>query len=299
MDAKKKKSVLQAPKSVNEWIRSNISSTTNHGTLDPNIGFVEALYQTCSTIFICLWGSRFRSMPYGPRKNTLKKDIAQLRLWEENFPPNRLDIILEYSSSSRLKMNVIENLYEIGKILMQCKSLIGHQSCYWSCIEAQTSCFTDCRESVSSVENQSTLTQDLVHELEILLEKATIILSDEERPDSSSDESSSDESSSTIEFEQNRYGRLHCYISCMIDLAPVIEKQISSLQYKMERRAPPLENAFHLSQSAQPFAMRIKDRSVNPPSVSPHKLIVKTAFETHQYLLLSDWRRPTGRDPSG
>ncbi|KAN0085427.1 hypothetical protein V8E54_001894, partial [Elaphomyces granulatus] len=235
---------MMAIEETTELLDGWVISRIDHSTQDPNFGFVETLYQACSTALAHLWRSRFRLISHGPRENTLKKDVANLWLWEENFPPGHLDTILGHSG--HLKTNVVENLNEIGKILMPY--------------------FAGYDETTTSAQNESNSTRDLVQELETQLEKAAIILSAEERSDSSSDDEASDDSSSTIEREQNRYGRLHCYVSCLMDLAPVIEKHISCLQHKVEPRPAPLENVFRLSQSAQPFAMRIRDRFTNAPT---------------------------------
>jgi hypothetical protein len=267
---------MMAIEETTELLDGWVISRIDHSTQDPNFGFVETLYQACSTALAHLWRSRFRLISHGPRENTLKKDVANLWLWEENFPPGHLDTILGHSG--HLKTNVVENLNEIGKILMPY--------------------FAGYDETTTSAQNESNSTRDLVQELETQLEKAAIILSAEERSDSSSDDEASDDSSSTIEREQNRYGRLHCYVSCLMDLAPVIEKHISCLQHKVEPRPAPLENVFRLSQSAQPFAMRIRDRLVIPPGVFSPKLMIKTDLQTHQLLWWSDWQKPTGKGQS-
>jgi hypothetical protein len=232
------KATRETTELLGDWVMSGI----DHSTQDPNVGFVETLYQTCSTALIHLWRSRFRLTSHGPHKNTLKKDVANIRLWEENFPPGYLDTIL--GQSDHLKTNVIENLKGIGNILMLY--------------------FAGCEGAAISPQNESNSTRDIVLELETQLEKAAIMLSAEERSESSSDDEEFDDSPSTTEREQNRYGRLHCYVSCLMDLTPVIEKHISRLQHKVEPPPTPLENVFRLSQSAQPFAMRIRDRLVFP-----------------------------------
>ncbi|KAJ5827300.1 hypothetical protein N7447_004063 [Penicillium robsamsonii] len=228
------KATKETTQSLSDWVISRI----DHSTQDPNVGFVETLYHTCSTALVYLWRSRFRLIPHDSYKNTLKKDVANIRLWEENFPPGHLDTIL--GQSCHLKTNVIENLKGIGNILMP----------YFAGYDRTT----------TSGQNQRNSAWDLAQELDTQLEKATIMLSAEESSDSSSDDEVSDDSSSTIEREQNRLGRIHCYVSCLMDLAPVIDKHISFLQRKVEPRPTPLENVIRLSQSAQPFAMRIRDR---------------------------------------
>ncbi|KAJ5496245.1 hypothetical protein N7463_008232 [Penicillium fimorum] len=219
---------------LSDWVISRI----DHSTQDPNFGFVETLYQTCSTALIYLWRSQFRLTLHGPHKNTLKKDVANIRLWEENFPSGHLDTIM--GQSSHLKTNVVENLKEIGNILMPY--------------------LVDYDRTTTSRQNERKFTLDLAQELDTQLEKATIMLSSEENFDSSSDDELSDDSSSTTEREQNRFGRIHCYVSCLMDLVPLIDRHISRLQHKVEPRSVPVENLIRLSPGAQPFAMRIRDR---------------------------------------
>jgi hypothetical protein len=115
-----------------------------------------------------------------------------------------------------------------------------------------------------NTENDEACTKEHVRELEVLLEKAPMVLTQTHESDSSSDESSSEDgASSQSEFEQNSFGRLHCYTSCLTELAPTIEKHILYLQYKQEKQDPPKEEVFHVSESARPFVLRIFDRCVN------------------------------------
>ncbi|KAL4897871.1 hypothetical protein BDV59DRAFT_51382 [Aspergillus ambiguus] len=232
--------IRKATRSLDDWVGSRI----DHSIQDPNVGFVETLYQNCSTALVHLWKSRLRYISCDSRRNILRKDIANIRLWEENFPPSYLDTILE--QSPRLKANVLENLKGIGIILVRF--------------------FESCDERYS--------TQDLAQELETQLEKAAIILSAEEISDYSSEDDSSDDSSSNTEREQNLYGRLHCYVNCLMDVAPVIERQLFSMQQRVEGPSAPLKNEFRLSQSAQPFAMRIRDRFAMAPIPLVERLAV-------------------------
>ncbi|KAJ9300049.1 hypothetical protein DTO271G3_2166 [Paecilomyces variotii] len=210
---------------------------------DPNIGFVETLYQICSTALVYLWRSRLRFLSPSPHKKTLRKDVLSIWLWEENFPAGHLDHIL--AQSDRLKRNVVENLQEIGSILLP-DLLAGDDG------------------TISDAENGINSTHDLVRELRIQLEKAEIILSAEEHSDWSSGDDEPDERSLT-ECEPNRYGRLHCYVNCLVDLAPLIETYLSSFLNKAEPQPSRHENVFHISPNAQPFAMRIRDRFANAP----------------------------------
>ncbi|OKP15161.1 hypothetical protein PENSUB_2203 [Penicillium subrubescens] len=230
------KAAKDKPNFLSDWFVSRI----DHSTQDPNVGFVETLYQTCSAALIYLWKSQFRSNPSTLHKRTLQRDVESLRLWAENFPSEHLDEIL--GESSDLKINVLENLTGIGKILVPY--------------------FVDCEETRKGRRKEKNLTTTLTQELETQLEKAMLTLSAEERSDSSSDDEISDDSSSPTERQENRLGRLHCYISCLVDLAPVIEKNVSCLYRKVETQPLPTENMFRLSHEAQPYAMRIRDRSV-------------------------------------
>ncbi|KAJ5332788.1 uncharacterized protein N7506_006571 [Penicillium brevicompactum] len=218
---------------LSEWVLSR----SDHSTQDPNIGFVETLYHTCSTALVYLWRSRFRFTSQIPRKNTLKKDVADIRLWEENFPPGHLDAILE--QSRHLKTNVIENLKGIGSILRLF--------------------LTDCNSAAISGD-QRDVESSLAMDLDAQLEKTMIMLSSDENSESSSDDEFSDDSSSSSERETNQFGRIHCYVSCLMDTAPLINKRIAFSQGRVESQQTSSENVMRFSQSAQPFAMRIQDR---------------------------------------
>ncbi|KAL3247352.1 hypothetical protein ABHI18_012424 [Aspergillus niger] len=209
---------------------------TDQSTLDPNLGFVELFYQTCSAALVHLWRSHFRSTIRGSHRNTLKKDVANIDLWEENFPIGHLDTIL--GRSQPLKLNVIENLKGIGNVLRP----------YFAIYDSST-----------HAGNGRDVAQDLGQELETQLEKAVIIL-DKAASDSSSDDDSFDNSSESSESEYNRFGRLHCYVNCLMELVPVIERNISRLKKEEQSQHVPLRSEFLLSQSAQPFALRIRDR---------------------------------------
>ncbi|CAI7609755.1 unnamed protein product [Penicillium palitans] len=228
------KATKTTPQSLSDWVISRI----DHSTQNPNVGFVETLYHSCSTALVYLWRSKFRLIPHHPHKNTLKKDVANLRLWEENFPPGHLDTIL--GQSCHLKRNVVENLKGIGNNLMP----------YFAGWDGTT----------TSGQSEGSSAWGVALELETQLQKAIIVLSAEESSDSSSDDEISDDSSSTTELEQNRFGRIHSYVSCLMDLAAVIDKRISLLHHQVELPPTLLENGIRLSHSAQPFAMRIRDR---------------------------------------
>lgn len=224
---------------------SFIASRIDYSTHDPNVGFVETLYGLCSLSLIELWKSRRRHMPQAPHTNTLKKDVADLGMWTQSFPTGYLDCILE--KSDHLKTNIIENLVEIGKII--------------SSLSSSTE-----RDIIDTKEKNNS--QAIIdHELTTALEKANIILSSGEHSDTeedselSSDEASED-SSSNSDHEQDCYGRLHCYISCMVNLIPVIEEHVLSLERKDAAQSVPAKACFDLSRGAQPYAMRIQDRLV-------------------------------------
>lgn len=161
--------------------------------------------------------------------------------------------------------------------------------------------FPDTRIAIDS-EKHGTSTTEHVDELELLLEKAAIILTNANNSDSSSDESS-DEDDDTMEtdFEGNSYGRLHCYISCLMELAPAIGKYISYLRHKQEEQDPPREEAFCVTQGAKPFLSRIFDRFVNlsQASILDRSLTVGKDSNMPELTWQNAWLRPTGKDPPG
>ncbi|KAL4805217.1 hypothetical protein BDV18DRAFT_26095 [Aspergillus unguis] len=211
---------------VDSWIASSQSN------LDPNFGYIESLYNTCTTALQQLWKSRSSLSLTDGQQFSLKNDVAQLSLWEENFPSCRLDTILGHSNY--LRIEVLENLYGIGKILMQ----------FYHSVSARS-------EHVHFPETEY---------LSILLEKAVVILSENDISDSSMNSDTDSDCSLMSEAGENQQERLHCYISCLMELGPSIERQIGNIQYKLDQQASPELNRFSLSENAQPFAIRIKDR---------------------------------------
>ncbi|CAI7672660.1 unnamed protein product [Penicillium pancosmium] len=230
---------FQQAELVDDWLISRIDDRTD----DPNFGLVEMLYETCSAALAQLWKSQFRLMSHGQQKATLKKDVANLRLWDENYSRGYLDIIL--GNSCHLKVSVAENLKGIGDILL--------------------SYLADCEKWTTVTSKKDIVhARDLALDLKAQLERTAVLISSEDSSASSADETS-DEASSTAQRERNRLGRLHCYVRCLMDLVPVIENEVYRLQHQVERPSHPNEDVFHLSQSAQPFAMRIRDRFTNAP----------------------------------
>ncbi|CAI7569089.1 unnamed protein product [Penicillium bialowiezense] len=219
--------------SLGDWVLSRSERIAQ----DPNIGFIETLYHTCSSALVYLWRYRFRFAPQGPRKNTLRKDVADIRMWEENFPPGRLDDILR--QSRHLKLNVVENLKGIGTILKHY--------------------LTGCDNFTTNGQHQRASGSGFAQELDTQLERAAIMLQFGDY-DLSSDDDLSDDSSSTSEREQNCFGRIHCYVNCLIDIAPSIEHRVSLALRRVEPQNTHAENTMRLSPSAQPFVMRIQDR---------------------------------------
>ncbi|KAL4739361.1 hypothetical protein BDV11DRAFT_170158 [Aspergillus similis] len=236
-------------RAIDAWLSSTSASSTSN-IVNPDFGYVEALYQTCSTVLGELWKSKLKYMPRSPQKTTLKNDIAQLRLWIENFEPTCMDTVLEQSGD--LKISVVDNLCQIGQILLGILR----------------------KGTISPiVRGQEKPTELLAHELEVLIEKGSIVLSSEGISSSSSDESSEDESSlDGYQQSYNSYGRLHSHISCLMDLSPIIERQAYSLQLKSENSKLSLGNPFHVSEGAQPFAMRIRDRFTQAPTFLVERL---------------------------
>ncbi|BAE66600.1 unnamed protein product [Aspergillus oryzae RIB40] len=142
---------------LDDWVVSRI----DHSYENPNFGFVETLYQTCSAAL----------------KSTLKKDIASIQFWEENFPVGHLDTIL--AESSGLKIRVLENLRGIGKILI--------------------AFFTDYDEVIFSTQNERNPECNFANDLLIQVEKAALMLDVEEKSERSSDDETDDDSSPATE----------------------------------------------------------------------------------------------------
>lgn len=122
--------------------------------------------------------------------------------------------------------------------------------------------FVGSEGTAKSKQNEGEFSKTMTSELETQLEKARIMLAAEERSDSSSDDETSDDASSTTEQQENRFGRLHCYISCLADLPPLLEKYSCNPQRGSATQPIPAGNVFRLFHEAQPFAMRVRDRSV-------------------------------------
>ncbi|KAJ6155072.1 hypothetical protein N7470_005638 [Penicillium chermesinum] len=140
--------------------RDLILSRIDHSAQNPDIGFIETLYRTCTAVLVHLWKYGNRPTP-GSRENILRKDIADLSRWDENFLPGNLDATIE--QSHHLRINVIENLVGIGKILVS------------SSAPAETPVDTKEKTRLRITPHQELRTQ---------LEKAKIILSTEEHSDS-------------------------------------------------------------------------------------------------------------------
>ncbi|KAJ6032529.1 hypothetical protein N7540_003261 [Penicillium herquei] len=230
---------------LDDWLISKINDSSEN----PDFGFIETLYQTCSAALVSLWKSHFRSTTHNRQKGILKKDIASIHFWKENFPTGHLDTIL--TESSDLKIRVLENLTGIGKILIPL--------------------FTDYGEATFSANSKRYSEVNFLKELNTQVEKATLMLDVEERSDPSSDDESDDFTPAT-ERHQNRLGRLHSYTSCLIGLTPVVERYIWSLQRKAEIQYVPIETGFHSSHRAQPYAMRIRDRFSNAAAALVERL---------------------------
>lgn len=122
---------------------------------------------------------------------------------------------------------------------------------------------------LDSIENRATATDvdidsrnlgSRFRELDILLEKAQIIISNEESS-SESESCSSEEADTDSDHELNLYQKFRCHLECPMELAPTLEKRISYLRYK-EDQAPSPQSLFQASKSAQPFVLRIFDRYV-------------------------------------
>lgn len=221
--------------SAEEWLLSRI----HHSAHNPNFGFIETLYETCSASLTHLWKSNFRFMSRGLQKTTLKKDVARLRVWDETYPRGSLDTILRESAD--LRVSVVESLKGIGIILL----------CFLS----------DGEISTAKPQEEVVGYREIARNLEAQLERAAILISSEDSSGSSTD-LTSDDSSSETQREGNRFGRLNCYIRCLMDMIPVIENHVhrSENNIEIEGQSQPTQESFRLSQNAQPFAMRIRDR---------------------------------------
>jgi hypothetical protein len=233
---------MKAETETTNLVDDCVISRADHGGHDPELGPVEKLYRTCTSALVHLWKSRWRLKP-SVHNIILKKDVANLRLWEENFPPGHLDTVL--AQSSRLKSSTIDNLRGMGNIL----------SVY----------LARCNEDMTVMQNEKSSIMNIARELEEDIEVQLVVtkaLMAGEESDSSSDGEFSYDSSSSTEHEQNRHGRLHCYVNCLMDLAPVLERQIGNLHYQTKSQPAGLENGVLLSQSALPLAVRILDRCV-------------------------------------
>ncbi|KAF9882694.1 hypothetical protein FE257_005521 [Aspergillus nanangensis] len=217
MAPKRDGSDLSSPWLVDSWIESSQSN------LDPNFGFIESLYQTCTTTLQQLCKSRSSLSLTDAQQTALKNDVAQLRLWEENFPSCRLDTIL--SHSNYLRIEVLKNL--------------------------------------GSARSEHVYFIEEIEDLSTLLEKVALIVSENDTSDSSIDSDTDSDSSLMSEAGKNQQGKLHCYIGCLMELGPSIERQIGNVQYKLDQQASLELNRFSLSEKAQPFAIRIKDRFKN------------------------------------
>ncbi|KAJ6031413.1 hypothetical protein N7540_002145 [Penicillium herquei] len=248
--------------SLEDWLISR----TDRSTYDPNLGFIEKLHQTCSGILTHLWKSQFRWMSPGPQKTTLREDVVNLRLWHENYPRGCLDMIL--GQSDPLKMNVVENLNAIGDILLSFLVNRGY--------------------STVGSPNESVFSPNRTRRLKAQLEKAALIISSEASSTSSTDDSEvSDDAPSTAQLEKNKFERLDCYVLCLMDLVSVIKNQIYRMQNQVERPNHPIEDPFHLSQGARPFAMRIKDRFLNAPVYLVERL-AEANWERHIRITAED-----------
>lgn len=224
-----------------------VRSRINHSTQDPNVGFVETFYQTCASALIHLWKTQLRLQVHGKYRNTLKTDIARIRLWQQYFHQGCLDTIIERSSS--LQRNVVDILRGIGKVLVPY-------------LLSTTDGIFD--KSNGNIE----LSQKIVQELKTQLEQSAIMLvannleDDSSGTEASDSSDSSDSSFSSTERDDSQLDRLHGYINCLVDLSSVIERTYSCWRQEQDKQPCPLENRFNLSHSARPFAMLIQDRSV-------------------------------------
>ncbi|KAJ5647163.1 hypothetical protein N7490_003535 [Penicillium lividum] len=257
-----------SPRLLDSWLTSQVENTSQY----PDIGFIECLYQTCSLILTHLWKSRLRFISRGPHKNTLGKDVLNIRLLEESFPVGHFDTTL--GDSSPLKVNLVENLKAIGDILI------------WY--------FLGFDEDSANSQVDDASIKDLVQELRSLLEKAEIFLSVQPISDATEDWDSSDDSASTTDNDLSRHGRLHCYVTCLMDLIPVLQRQAFFIEQNVELQ-PLLPTNICLSPTAQPFVMRIRDKFIDAPTPLVEKL-AQASWERLIRIRVQDEEGPSVRD---
>lgn len=266
-----------------------VSSMIDHDAEDPALGFAEALYQACTATLVHLWKLRRQFIPEmdSAQVSILKKDVADLRLREESFPPGHLDTIL--AQSHHFGISVIESLVKIGKILkLRCSltnasitpdrresraSTWHKRNSGWETIakevvdKAWMPSPMRPRGMTVGAQYERNVMKELLLQLECLLGRAADILvaKDDFGTSSSDDESSTDsdpELESEDENERSHLGRLHCYVQCMIDHVPVLEKQACRMHSEREPLLISPDDFSTLPERARPQAVRIRDRLV-------------------------------------
>ena len=103
------------PEAVRKWIQDSTTTPVSDTSLDPDAGFVETLYRTCVNLLTDLWRLRSGSISHASKQIINSRDVALFRLWGDNFRPGSLDAVLQ--DSGYLMTNIIDNLYNIGKVL--------------------------------------------------------------------------------------------------------------------------------------------------------------------------------------
>ncbi|KAJ5726160.1 uncharacterized protein N7483_007517 [Penicillium malachiteum] len=76
----------------------------------------------------------------------------------------------------------------------------------------------------------------------------------------SSDSGNYEGSLSIIIRNNSRFGRLHSYVNCLMNLAPLIQRRSDIMREMMKAELYRIENRFRLSEAANSHAMRIRDR---------------------------------------
>lgn len=106
---------------VHEWVNTSVQQCTDITFTVPELGFVESLYRACSSILPEIWKYSIAIMPMDGVSLPMETTVVNLCLWTENFPPGELDTILE--NSGYLKINIVDNLSRIGRVLIRRKCL--------------------------------------------------------------------------------------------------------------------------------------------------------------------------------
>jgi hypothetical protein len=104
---------------LDDWLPPD-SSVAHQDTTGPDIGFVELLYRALASVFSQMWTLAMKERLEAPCRDIVRECVAQVCLWEQNFPLGSLDMILHYLGS--LRASVLENIRKISEEVIQSKS---------------------------------------------------------------------------------------------------------------------------------------------------------------------------------